>query len=315
MRRLVERDCCAAVLDIPVARLVGPRHLLDNWLGDPDLRLTVPGFRLLEEPAPWSPPYLLRFEAGPRRRIAYSSRDDSLTVQGDLDSFARSDFRRLLMHAAKVAVQRAGYALVHAACVISPSGQAALLCGGQHSGKSTLALSLASADYKIIATDVTLLDGEGRALAGTRHVNLFPAVLASCFPSLAGFVFAPPRGAGGFEKKIAVPPERIESMGLFHDRPAAIGRVFHLALRMRESFPYCQPMDGQEKLQHSVVINEDWATSTWLSPSWLVFFPSLHHPQAEEQARRLSRRLADRPHERLRGEIDFAVDCVQSLVL
>ncbi len=311
-----ERQCCAAIRDIPVVRILGPRALVDGWLDDPDLRLTVPGFRVLDEPPPRSPLYAVRFEPGGRRCLVRLQEDGLWTIEGDLDSFARHDFRRLLVHLAKVAVMRAGHALVHAACVVSPSGRTVLLCGAQQSGKSTLAIALACAGYKVISTDVTLLNADVLVLAGTRHVNLFPAVIRDYFPQFTDLIPSQAGGVDGFERKIAVPTPRIEAMGLFGDAGcfAAVSHVFHLAIRRRESLPYCQPMDDQEKLQHSVVVSEDWAISTWLSPSWLVFFPTVLDGQAEEQGRRLAVRLAGRPHYRVGGEVDFAVACVQTVV-
>jgi len=85
----------------------------------------------------------------------------SATVEvwiGDrLEARERSAMARLIFNAAMVAMRQCGLYELHAAGVISPSGQGVLIIGPSGSGKSNLAAQLASAGWRYLSDDSLLL--------------------------------------------------------------------------------------------------------------------------------------------------------------
>lgn len=78
-------------------------------------------------------------------------------------SRARAPMARLIFNAAMVAMRRCGLYELHAAGVVTPSGQGVLIIGPSGSGKSNLAAQLASAGWQYLSDDSLLLfsrDGE-----------------------------------------------------------------------------------------------------------------------------------------------------------
>ena len=73
------------------------------------------------------------------------------------DSRDRSPLARLIFNAAMVAMRRCGLYELHAAGVVSPSGEGVLVVGPSGSGKSNLAAQLASAGWQYLSDDTILL--------------------------------------------------------------------------------------------------------------------------------------------------------------
>jgi hypothetical protein len=69
----------------------------------------------------------------------------------------RAVLARLIFNAAMVAMRRCGLYELHAAGVVSPSGEGILIIGPSGSGKSNLAAQLASAGWQYLSDDTVLL--------------------------------------------------------------------------------------------------------------------------------------------------------------
>jgi hypothetical protein len=76
------------------------------------------------------------------------------------ESRERSALARLIFNAVMVAMRRCGLYELHAAGVVSPSGEGMLVIGPSGSGKSNLAAQLASAGWQYLSDDTVLLYSE-----------------------------------------------------------------------------------------------------------------------------------------------------------
>lgn len=294
--------------------VVGPAGRLAAWLSDPDLPQTVPGFSLGETAG--GADVSLVFQEAAARRCATGGQGTVLQIAGDLASLSRRDFRRLLMHAAKAAVERRGGALVHAACVLAPQGQRILIGGSSGGGKTTLSLLLAGRGCRLLATDVTLLDEHCQVCAGTSHLTVYPQVLAACRPDLAEAL--PPGMAGAGSRstgKISLPRAMLEKELLPSPFPTLqpVERVVRVALDVGANSWARYQLDDQERLAESLILSESWARSVWICPTWEMFLPSLDDEIIRARRWELAKKLARRPHERLTGSFAGAVEALTSL--
>ncbi len=78
-------------------------------------------------------------------------------IGNSAESRERSALARLIFNAAIVAMRRCGLYELHAAGVVSPSGEGMLVIGPSGSGKSNLAAQLASAGWQYLSDDTVLL--------------------------------------------------------------------------------------------------------------------------------------------------------------
>jgi hypothetical protein len=218
----------ASMFGFSVARITGPNSLLNNWALDPDLYRGVPGLALQPDSG-GKEPYRLILQPSKRNSIHYSKESATIAVQGDLDSFQREDFRRLVVHIAKTAVRRANHQLVHAAGIVGPSNEAALLCGSQGSGKTTTALYLSDRTCRICATDLCLVNADLRVVGGSTHVNLYPEMLRRYFPNLAEACISDQEAGSAFDRKISLDPTLLGAAS----SPSAHGSQTHIAQRSR----------------------------------------------------------------------------------
>jgi hypothetical protein len=299
---------------IAVARITGPNSLLDNWALDPELYRGVPGLALQPDSG-GKAPYRLVLRPARHNSIRYRKESATIAVQGDLDSFRREDFRRMVVHIAKTAVRRANHQLVHAAGIVGPSNQAALLCGSQGSGKSTTALYLSDRNCRICATDLCLVDADLRVVGGSTHVNLYPEMLRRYFPHLAAACISNLTTESAFDRKISLDPALLGA-ARFADlsHPVPIAHVFLLSVRARESDPYCAALPATERIRQSVVAADDWVTSDWLSPSWRLFFPSLETRRTRRFTENAALKFASLPHDCICGEVDFAGETIRRMI-
>jgi hypothetical protein len=304
----------ASMFGFSVARITGPNSLLNNWALDPDLYRGVPGLALQPDSG-GKEPYRLILQPSKRNSIHYSKESATIAVQGDLDSFQREDFRRLVVHIAKTAVRRANHQLVHAAGIVGPSNEAALLCGSQGSGKTTTALYLSDRTCRICATDLCLVNADLRVVGGSTHVNLYPEMLRRYFPNLAEACISDQEAGSAFDRKISLDPTLLGA-ARFADlsHPVPIARIFVLSVRARESDPYCAALPATERIRQSIVASDDWVTSDWLSPSWRVFFPSLETGRTRRLTENAVVRFASLPHHCICGEVDFAGDIIRRMM-
>jgi len=295
---------------IAIARITGPTSLLTNWASDPELYRGVPGLALRTD-ARGGEPFRLDLRPSMRNSIQFTRPSTTITVRGDLESFQREDFRRLVVHIAKTAVRLVNHQLVHAAAIVCASNEAALLCGSQGGGKTTTALYLSERNCRIGATDLCLVDADLRIVGGSTHVNLYPAMLRRYFPALAATCFPEPAAEADFDRKISLDPALLGAVR-FADlsQPVPIARVFILSVHARKSEPYCEALPPAERLRRSIVVCDDWVTSDWLSPSWRTFFPSLETSRTRKLTQTAAMRFASLPHDVVCGEVDFAAATV-----
>jgi hypothetical protein len=85
-------------------------------------------------------------------------------IGNSAESRERSVLARLIFNAAMVAMRRCGLWELHAAGVISPSGEGILIIGPSGSGKSNLAAQLASAGWQYLSDDSLLLYSRDRVV-------------------------------------------------------------------------------------------------------------------------------------------------------
>jgi hypothetical protein len=98
-------------------------------------------------------------------KIVADHRDSSrveVWIGNSEESRERSALARLIFNAAMTSMRRCGLYELHAAGVVSPSGQGMLVIGPSGSGKSTLAAQLAASGWQYLSDDSVLLySGEG----------------------------------------------------------------------------------------------------------------------------------------------------------
>lgn len=101
------------------------------------------------------------------------------------------------------ALRHHGLFYLHAACVISPEGQALVLAGDAGDGKSTMAAALVRAGYDYLSDDAVFLDARGepaRLVAYHKHFHMTDEMRSRVFPGEPGHWLG---------EKWAMDPERL----------------------------------------------------------------------------------------------------------
>lgn len=316
MNNIKEAKYITSILNIPIVQLCGPKHLLLKWLKDPDLITKIPGISVSKNNSKQNVLYKVYFKYNNKRKI-YWQNNKTIIFQGDIESLLSIDIRYLIIHISKSVIILYGYNMVHSSCLINSSGKGLLLVGTSGSGKSTIALSLAQAGYTILATDITLINSSIQAITGTKYISIYPGIIKKNFPKYCSLISREMINTNKYDflKKIILPGIKLEESGYFsqNNTPFQIENVIKISLSNKDSLPHCYSMDNHEKLNFSIILNEDWATSIWIIPSWKMFFPIIDNSKTDKIKKNTALNLMKIPHYFLTGNLDYCLKKIKSL--
>jgi hypothetical protein len=301
-----------SIMAIPLICLSGPTGFINKFMKNEEIIKELAGFRISMTDIQPDIPFTVVFIENSIRSFIWDKNNSKLVIQGDLETLTARDLRFLIIYLAKILAPIYDIQPIHASSLIDSKSKGILLYGSADSGKSTLCLSLINYGFKLVAADIAVINSNMEILAGSKHLDVYPAFINDYFKDLQFLLNEENNYSNGFASKIKIPENFLmQNEAVIADcLPYTICAVFKISLKYKEYLPFCIRMDNRQKLNTSLMLHEDWNTRLALCPSWELLFPEIYYPDSQMKKAEMAITLAGIDHFEIVGDLNFCTDAI-----